>query len=219
MANTALASTNQARKKGGGARLGAVYAEKLPVLSSDDERGLEALIKGATATDAWRIAHPDTQCQPGQDEWSMAMRWRRQKNIVLYLEAATQAGINRLGDTLIDHVQRLHALASESRLSGNYGAAIQAEVAIGRAQGHYIERHELTIRRSVSFLDTINTIERLLGPDSARKAALRLGVPLGTIIDQPLTQDISVLEQAEHEPVDCLNVEHILSVDVDNCSK
>ena len=52
MANTALASTNQARKKGG-TRLGAVYAEKLPLLSPEDEKGVEALIHGSSATDAW----------------------------------------------------------------------------------------------------------------------------------------------------------------------
>src|SRR3990172_8539 len=210
MSNTALASTNQARKKGG-ARLGAVYAEKLPPLSPEDEKGVEALIHGSSATDAWRLAHPDTQCQPGQSEWSQAMRWRRRKTIVLYLDAATQAGINRLGESLVDHVQRLHSLASESRLSGNYGAAIQAEVAVGRAQGHYIERSELTIRRAGAFADLIPAIERLLGPDSARKAAIRLGIPL----NQPLTHDIQALEQVDREPVDCLNVEQ----SVDNIDK
>src|SRR3990172_9276182 len=100
MANTALSSTNQARKKSGTrpTNIGAVYASKLRPLTPADERGLEPLIRGATATDAWRLAHPGTQCQPGQAEWSKAMRWRRHKHIVDFLDAATQAGIARLGE-------------------------------------------------------------------------------------------------------------------------
>ena len=38
------------------------------------------------------------KCKPGKAEWSMAMRWRRHKHIVDFLDAATQAGIARLGE-------------------------------------------------------------------------------------------------------------------------
>ena len=208
MANPALSSTNTARKKGG-AKLGEIYSDTLPPLSDDDAAGVEALLNGESAAAAWRLAHPDSQAQP-QSSWVRAGEWVRRKDIVLWVEAGKQARLAKITDTAVAHYERLTALISKCERSGNYGAAVQAEIALGRAMGHYVERSEITIRRSQSPDLIIQAIERLLGADAAQSAALKLGIQY----NQTLTHDIPHVDMAYSAQDDCLNVEH----DVDNDS-
>src|SRR3989304_8082256 len=144
MANTALASTNQARKKGG-QKLGEIYSDKLPPLSDADAAGVESLLNGESAAASWRLAHPDSKA--GRSAWVRAAEWVRRKDIVLWVEAGTQARMIKIVDSAVAHYERLQALISKAERSGNYGAAMQGEIALGRAMGHYIERHEHLIRR------------------------------------------------------------------------
>ena len=173
MSNTALASTNQARKKG--TRYGEVYADKLPEIDDLDIAGINILIQGGTAVEAFKAAHPNTQATDATI-YVAASKWRNKREIRDWIAAAQQSHLAKINETLDDHVKRLQSLASAARRSGNYGAAAQAEIAIGRVLGHYVERTELTIRRGRSSDSVLSSIEALLGPEAARIAAKRLGI-------------------------------------------
>jgi hypothetical protein len=62
--------------------------------------------------------------------------------ISLILKAARLQGLGQALEDRQEHIKRLRELSTKAELSGNLGAAVNAEVNAGKVSGHYIERHE-----------------------------------------------------------------------------
>lgn len=71
-----------------------------------------------------------------------AVRLKNNPKIAPILKALKLQGLGQSIEDRIEHVQRLRELSQQASASGNYGAAVNAEVNAGKVAGHYVERHE-----------------------------------------------------------------------------
>jgi hypothetical protein len=94
-----------------------------------------------TDHDAYKIAYPNQNMSKA----SLSVEICKLKNhpkISLILKAARMQGLGQALEDRAEHIKRLRELSIKAELSGNLGAAVNAEVNAGKVSGHYIERHE-----------------------------------------------------------------------------
>ena len=67
-------------------------------------------------------------------------------------------------------------LSTKAEKTGNYGAAVNAEVNKGKAAGLYVTRTEDVGSGRATLDQFLTAVEELLGMDQAKKAAIKLGM-------------------------------------------
>jgi hypothetical protein len=139
-------------------------AEDLPDLTDQQRAFVEGLLAGKTASDAFRAAY-DTSNMQQNTIWAAASRLRADSKVDAWLSAARQAHLGQGTVTLEGHIRELDRLKEIAIKTGNVGAAVQAEQLRGKAQGHYVERMDVTHHNSDALLDEI----RQLSPELAEQ--------------------------------------------------
>ncbi len=99
------------------------------------------IVEGRNQTEAYReaIAQPETKTE---SIWAKSCQLYNSSKIQQWVEAANCARLATIVKDRDDHLARMRELSLKAERTGNYGAAVQAEKAVGQSLGHYIERHE-----------------------------------------------------------------------------
>lgn len=144
---------------------------ELPELTDHQRKFVEGILAGKTASDAYRCAY---DCSNSKDTsiWSRASELRADSKVEVWLSAARKAGLGHTVVTLQGHIAELERLREIALETGNVGAAVQAEQLRGKAQGHYVERLE------VSAADPLDTLRQIasVSPQLAAQLAAAQGI-------------------------------------------
>jgi len=147
--------------------------EGLPDLTPNQQGFVQSILKGETASDAYRKNY-SAENMTDNSIWCESSKLRNNAKVTQWLNTIRQEQQVKATVTLQSHIDELERLKTISVSNGNMGAAVQATVSQGKAQGLYIERHEdLTPSQDT---DIIEGIRSLLGDDFAEAAAKRLGL-------------------------------------------
>jgi phage terminase small subunit len=151
-----------------------IDADSLPELTPQQQEFVRHVLAGKTSSDAYRAAY-NTENMAPNSIWREASLLASHKNVAQWLSAARQACLGTHVVTLQNHQQQLERLREAAMQTGNYGAAVQAELARGKVAGHHIERIQ-EIPADVT--DTLKTIAQHQ-PDLAATLAAAHGIPWG----------------------------------------
>lgn len=143
----------------------------LPELTPQQQKFVEGLLGGLTASDAYRAAY---DCSNSQNNtiWARASALNADSRVQVWLSAARQAHLGSGKVTLDNHIRELERLKEIAIKTGNVGAAVQAEQLRGKAQGHYVEKLEV---HATDPLDTLRQIAAL-SPELAAQLARQQGI-------------------------------------------
>lgn len=130
-----------------GKGLGFYYAERkgggVMALTEKQEIFCRELIKGATKADAYRAAYDCRHMKPATVQ-HRAKELADKPAVAARLEELRAPAVAEAQVTLTGHLNDLKYLRDEARRKGKYAAAVQAEIARGKASGLYVEKAELT---------------------------------------------------------------------------
>ena len=143
----------------------------LPDITDQQRRFVEGILSGKTSSDAYRAAY-DCSNSLCSTVWAEASRLRSDYKVAAWLAAARKAGLGHTVVTLAGHIAELERLREIALDTGNVGAAVQAEQLRGKAQGHYVERLE------VSAADPLETLRQIaaVSPHLAAQLAAAQGI-------------------------------------------
>ena len=113
----------------------------LPELTDQQQKFVEGLAVGMTASEAYRNAY-DCSNSGQNTVWVSASRLKAHPSVALWIEALQAAGFTRIAISRDDHLRELERLRNVAERSGNLGAAVQAEQLRGKVAGHYVEKIE-----------------------------------------------------------------------------
>jgi phage terminase small subunit len=149
-----------------------IEAEKLPDLTESQYAFVLGLLAGKTGADAYRAAY-DASAMSSAAVHVAASRLRTNAKVTLWLRASRVAHLGSSTVTLDGHLRELERLRELALKAGNHGAAMQAEIARGKAAGHYVEKYA-----DVSEGDPIATLNEIAAtdPELAAKLAKAHGI-------------------------------------------
>lgn len=107
------------------------------------ERFAQNLAKGMTGDEAYQQAGYN----PNRNN---ASRLKANENIQQRVRELQDVGAQRAEMTFEGHLRKLEELRDAAADSGQHSAAIQAEQLRGKANGYYVERHEVEQHTTVS---------------------------------------------------------------------
>lgn len=132
-----------------------INPEELPEIDERDLDFSRLVLEGKTYADALRESRDVSNWSPNAI-WVEASRLAASPKVRLWIDALRQSAFCNTNITLEGHVRRLSELSARAEASGNYGAAVQAEVHVGKATGLYVEKHEnVNESREWAILDRI----------------------------------------------------------------
>ena len=105
-------------------------------LTPQQEAFCLALVKLGNASAAYREAYPKQQMNPNSLAVN-ASRLQALPKVALRLAGLRQEARKHAGITLAEHLETLAAIRQEARAAMQYGAAVSAETARGKASGLY----------------------------------------------------------------------------------
>lgn len=143
----------------------------LPDLTPQQSKFVEGILKGLSASDAYRDAYDCSNSKPSTI-WCEASKLTRHTSVAQWISAARQAGLGNPKVSMDRHIQRLERLEELCIISGNLGAAVQAEQLIGKASGHYVDQFRDVTKDP---MESLREIEQL-SPDLAEKLAKENGI-------------------------------------------
>lgn len=149
-------------------KTGQIDLGELPELTEHQAKFVEEYLKGKSATEAYRAAY-DCSNSSNKTVWTEASRARHHPAIALWISAARQAGMGSPKINLDQHITRLERLSELCIMSGNMGAAVQAEQLIGKASGHYTERLDITSGDPMDALKQIAELSPALAEELAKQ--------------------------------------------------
>ncbi|MEM8574311.1 MAG: hypothetical protein AAGF48_06730 [Pseudomonadota bacterium] len=159
--------------------------DDLPRLTPKQEAFVKGLLKGKTATDAYKAAY-DVAGMAHRTIWAEASRLRAHPKVSTWLRHFQRIGMDEARITLKDHLAELARGRELAFELGQASAAVQAEHYRGKAVGLYEDC--LSLSANMSDADLLTAIEDLLGKEIARAIGLQLGVP--TEATEVATEDL-----------------------------
>ena len=141
----------------------AAAAKELPELTFQQQKFVEGILAGKTASDAYRAAY-DCSAMQTSTIWVKASELRSSEKVAVWLSAARQAGLGTAVVTFDNHIRELERLREIALNSGNIGAAVQAEQIRGKAAGHHVDQiRDVTERHDP--VQTVYDLAKLTGVD------------------------------------------------------
>jgi len=147
--------------------------DELPGLTPKQEAFVHALLKGKTASDAYRAAY-NAASMADRTIWAEASRLRAHPKVSAWLRHYQRIGMDEARLTLREHLAELARGREVALELGQAAAAVQAEHYRGRAAGLYEDRLHLAVVPSDAEL--IKAIEELLGKETAKAISTALGM-------------------------------------------
>lgn len=146
----------------------------LPDLTANQMKFVEGMLKGMSASDAYRSAY-DTDNMGQNSIWVEASRLKSNPNVSLWLAQARKNGLANATVTLDGHLQELERLKAIAIETGNVGAAVQAEQLRGKAAGHYVDKHQ-DVSQTTDPIQTLREIAKT-SPELAAQLAAEHQIP------------------------------------------
>jgi hypothetical protein len=146
---------------------------ELPELTPKQLAFVMALLRGKTASDAYREAY-DCEGMAANSIWVAASRLRSDAKVALWLRHFQLAALQEGTLTLQGHLGELTRLRERAIDARQVAAAVQAEHYRGKAAGLYEDRLRLT--GDPSDEELLKTIRALLGDEVAEAISVGLGV-------------------------------------------
>lgn len=134
----------------------ATDAVDLPDLTAQQQKFVEGILSGKTASDAYRAAY-DCAASASSTIWVKASELRANEKVAVWLSAARKAGLGSAIVTFEGHVRELERIKEIALESGNIGAAVQAEQIRGKAAGLHVEQ----VRDVTERFDPAQTVREL----------------------------------------------------------
>lgn len=113
----------------------------LPELSPQELEFLIGLEEGLDQSAAYKRGY-GAEGYAKASLYVAASRKAHDPKIMAWREALQAQGFAKALLSREEHTRRLRALGARAAASGNYGAAVNAEVNAGKAEGHYVEKRE-----------------------------------------------------------------------------
>ena len=154
--------------------------DELPRLTPKQMAFVQALLRGMTASDAYREAY-DCEGMAANSIWVAASRLRSDAKVALWLRHYQLAALQEGKVTLEGHLGELTRLREQALDAKQVAAAVQAEHHRGKAAGLYEDR--LRITGGPSDAELIKIVKALLGEDVAKAISVGLGA-INETIDQ-----------------------------------
>ena len=156
---------------------------ELPAISDQEYRFVLAILQYRVLVRAFREIFPErAERLPEASVYAAASELAAKPQIQAWVHAGRMAHLQNAEYTLERHVKELDELAQAARRAGNYGAAAQCRIHIGKATGLYVEKFEDVGRARRAGDDAIlSQIKELLGEDAANAAAERLGLKASVV--------------------------------------
>ena len=146
---------------------------ELPDLTEKQYNFVQGLLRGLTASDAYREAYPDSN-MTGNVLWVEASKTKSLPNVAIWLNQAKQEQLSAATYTIEDHLKELDEIRLAALSSGQYSAATQATQNKGKVSGHYIDQiKDLTTQEDT---DLIKLIYEQLGQSAGDSALIELGI-------------------------------------------
>ena len=142
----------------------------LPTLTPKQTAFVNALLKGKTASDAYR---------DHEAVWVEASRLRRSPKVALWLRHFQRIGMDAARVTMESHLAELARAREFAIAHGQISAGVQAEHYRGKAAGLYEDR--LQLAGGPSDFELIKAIEDTLGRELAEEIATALPEAPGPI--------------------------------------
>lgn len=101
------------------------------------------LAQGVNQSEAYRLVYGKHLAD--NVVWANASRLKNDDRVKLWIECLRNEYLSKETYTLDAHIKDLDNLANEAKNAGNYGAAVNAKVNVGKALGHYTEKHEINV--------------------------------------------------------------------------
>jgi phage terminase small subunit len=148
-------------------------AAELPELTVMQQKFVEGILAGKTASDAYRAAYT-TENMLSSTIWVKASELRNNEKVQVWLAAARMAGLGSATVTYEGHLRELERLREIALKSGNIGAAVQAEQLRGKVAGHHVDQ----IRDVTERHDPAQTIREIAvhSPELAASLAAANGI-------------------------------------------
>lgn len=141
--------------------------EDLPDLTPQQRKFVEGILANKSASEAYRCAY-DAENMKDTSIWTEASRVRNNASVSLWISAARKAGLWQPKVSLDQHLSRLDRLEELCIVSGNMGAAVQAEQLIGKASGHYTENLNIMASDPLDMLKEIASLSPALAAQLAK---------------------------------------------------
>lgn len=152
--------------------------DDLPQLTEQQQEFVRLRLAGKSASDAYRGAYSADGMSP-RALWCEASRVNANANVSLWLAAARQAHLGTAVLTRDQHMQELESIREGCKASGNWGAALGAEVARGKVAGHQVERiADVTATDPADMLRQIAKDQ----PDIAASLAQQAGIAVDDVL-------------------------------------
>ena len=150
---------------------------ELPAISDQEYRFVLAILQYGVLVKAFREIFPERAAKmTPASVYAGASELAAKPSIQAWVQAGRMAHLQNADYTLERHVKELDELAQAARRAGNYGAAAQCRIHIGKASGLYVDKYEDVTKRRAGDDALLNQIKELLGDDAANQAAARLGL-------------------------------------------
>jgi len=161
-------------------------AVNLPSLNAHEIEFCQHRIEGKGVTESYILAfNPDTKERNKASIASSATNLHSKPKIRQWLQAMREAGCDKAGFTVEQHLSELEILKNKALAGENYGAAVRAEELRGKAAGFYVERKEVSFKNSPEQL--VKDLQTVFGVDFAKQAAKKLGLSTPCIDVTPVT--------------------------------
>ena len=122
-------------------------------LTSKQEAFCEAYVAQdgpKSQSDAYRAAFNCERMKPATI-WNKASDLMKVSEVRVRIKELTDEAAQKAVVKLKDHIDELKKLRDQAAAAGQYGAAIKAEMARGKASGLYVERQESSVDAKVSY--------------------------------------------------------------------
>ena len=132
---------------------------KLTLSEREHEFVLKRTIEGLSWPEAYKQSHNTTDLTEAVIS-TRAYRLGQTPRVQKQIDRLREIGACEREITRESHLASLQELKQKALDSGNYGAAVQAEVQRGKAAGLYIEKKEYTVKHDTTALQLLDELNK-----------------------------------------------------------
>ena len=136
------------------------------------------ILSHGNASRAYRDAHPESKAAPATVT-AMASRLKNSDNIRVWLDAMRADAADALQRDTVESWRNFGwQLAVDAKMSGNYGAAVNAWEKIGKHHGRFEERTTHIYDLGDNITGLLKRAAQAKGPEYAKSLAAKYGIDL-----------------------------------------
>jgi len=133
--------------------------EKLDELTKGQYNFVMGLIDPSmTDLEAYKFAYPNQTNMSTPSISVQICKLKAHPKISLIYQALRLQGIGQPLEDRQAHIERLRELSQQAQQTGNYGAAVNAEVNAGKVSGHYVDKIEIDDKREPELTDLAQSL-------------------------------------------------------------